>query len=197
MAAINSIPSSAGLIGNAAVVLETNSAAMATDGSRFNFPGSGNEFTVAVWVYPTSFGATRVAVAKWSEGARNWSLRLQNNGVFFVIANSAGTVVTPQAGTNASLNAWALLFGWYDARSGVCCQVNTGTVGVSSCAPDHRTTTTVSLTVGAAYLSGTTPPDLQPFMGRIDAIGIWSRRLTPEERRDLYNSGNGRQWPFE
>ena len=35
------------------------------------------------------------------------------------------------------------------------------------------------------------------FNGQIDEIGIWQRELTESEIQDLYNNGNGLQYPFQ
>ena len=38
--------------------------------------------------------------------------------------------------------------------------------------------------------------DSEPFMGNIDQIAIWNRVLTEQEIQELYNSGNGKAYPF-
>jgi hypothetical protein len=33
------------------------------------------------------------------------------------------------------------------------------------------------------------------FLGKLDAVSVWNRALTAEDVTDLYNSGNGKQYP--
>jgi len=35
----------------------------------------------------------------------------------------------------------------------------------------------------------------EPFLGSIDALNVWSKELTQSEITELYNSGNGKQYP--
>jgi len=43
---------------------------------------------------------------------------------------------------------------------------------------------------------GTSPAGVNPADGKIDEIGIWTRDLSSAEVSELYNSGNGLQYPF-
>jgi len=49
--------------------------------------------------------------------------------------------------------------------------------------------------IGATTASNNTTA-VNFFSGQIDAVGIWNRVLTPTEITELYNSGNGKQYPY-
>ena len=47
--------------------------------------------------------------------------------------------------------------------------------------------------IGANQYNATTYQEF--FQGKLDAVSVWNKELTAEEVTDLYNSGNGKQYP--
>ena len=52
-----------------------------------------------------------------------------------------------------------------------------------------------TLTSIGAYTHGAPSPITSYFNGSIDAFNIWQKALTQTEVTELYNSGNGKQYP--
>jgi hypothetical protein len=48
----------------------------------------------------------------------------------------------------------------------------------------------------AAFGLGRNEDSLAWLDGRLDSVSIWKRMLTAAERTQLYNSGNGLDYPF-
>lgn len=195
----NTVPSSTGLMGNAAVFLQANTPGLARTSEEAFTMSSTQELTVAAWANASSItGANMMLVTKnqAAAGSREWQLRrVPSDRYVFQINDSgnAGATATANNFGDPPLDTNHLVIGFYDSRSGVCVQVNTIAVTVASADPIHKTNV-ITLTIGHSFDSGGLVANF--WHGRIDATGIWKRRLTPQEREELYNAGNGRQAPF-
>lgn len=126
-------------------------------------------------------------------GFSRWSVRLNDAGTISIIArdNSSGNgfLATSAALSNG---VWYHLCATYDSVSdnlilyinGVAVATNTTSKGAFT-----NTDAADQITIGNVN-------NLDYFTGYIDEVGIWSRALTADEVSQLYNSGNGNQYPF-
>lgn len=69
-----------------------------------------------------------------------------------------------------------------------------GSANTAGTGPIVKATLPQSFRIGAH--SSATNVAANQFSGQIDAVGIWSKVLSATEISNLYNSGNGRQYPF-
>lgn len=153
------------------------------------------DFTFAGWVYFDSLVAARGILSK---------ARPQNAGgeyeVFFNTGSSAiswwvrkadnsALVTLDSSGTVFSTATWYWVEVYHDAASNVIgIRINNGTAAETA--------------ITGGVFSGTNAFHLGALngaftmSGRLDEWGFWKRRLTSDERAALYNSGNGKTYPF-
>lgn len=182
----NSVGSTAGKIGNAAVFSVSSSNRLFVASNSDLQPGS-SDFTVSLWVYvdevftPANRGIAGKATAGFS-AVVEWSLGFDGGGTPRFYA--AGTNV---AISSLSSNAWVQLTAWRDGSSGVIgVSTNNGAPQTTSIvsSPTSSGNTTIGFAVRGAFQD-------YYFNGRVDEVGFWKRCLSPAERTQLYNSGNG------
>lgn len=175
----NSVGQATGKVGNAAQFNAASSRYLsAADAAWCSF---GNEsFTVAGWIYLDSAGAEAAVLGKNTE----WRCT--------VTTGRRPRLVLPSTSLSysaaLSLSTWYFVVWQYDAAADLIrIGVNNGTPETAADSTG-ATDGTNELRVGrqgSAY-----------FDGRIDALGIWRRVLSAAEITQLYNSGNGLEYPF-
>jgi len=115
-----------------------------------------------------------------------------NNRIRFGIGNSGGSeqFVEATAFGSPPLNTWFFVVGWHDSVAATLnIQVNNGTVNSVA-----RTLTPFQST-GQFHIGWNTGTTWH-LDGRVDAVGLWKRVLTAQERADLYNGGSGFEYPW-
>ena len=148
---------------------------------------SGGSLSINLWIYMTTAHLTSTANLFGSpttpgfyfpadQGTNQYDLRYYVTGNAF----GDGTVTTYAATT------WYMLT---MVKSGgtVSFYRNGSLLGSSSTGNDATTSST-------QYIGG--DPSSEPFPGRIDEVGYWSRAITTGEITTLYNSGTGKTYPF-
>ncbi len=196
---VNFVTSAVGRVGNAANFDETNRYLSIPDNPSLS---TGDvDFTIAAWVYINSLPTTSFQdyVGKFDAASNNREYLLlyyYSAKKFAFSVSSDGTNPNTKTVTVSSPNPplasnWYFLVAWHNSINNTLnLQVNNGkpqTLSYSSGVFDS----TAPFTIGKRY-SGPTA-----YMnGRIDAVGFWKRVLTSSERTELYNSGNGLEYPF-
>lgn len=89
--------------------------------------------------------------------------------------------------TSVSTSVWTHIAGTYD---GTTLQVYVNGVAGTS------TTDSGTGSAGSTYTSLGSRNTVAFYSGMVDEVGLWSRAITSGEVTTLYNSGNGRQYPF-
>lgn len=152
-------------------------------------------FWVNVTTAPTSGNAAYLFFNDFSDG----NSRVTYN-------NSGGTLqIQIQRGSggflNTATNNYTLTTGtWFHvvftyAGSGT----GTGKLYVNGSLQSNQLTSTSTTGggIGPEFAIALRKNDLSlPFSGKVDEFGVWSRELTSDEVTQLYNSGNGVQYPF-
>jgi hypothetical protein len=188
--------------------LTNNGATYTTSGKingAYNFDGnndylsrnsflSGQSFSFSVWVkfdtLAESTGINSIIGYRIDTGNFNWKfITVSNAGVAtFYIRAGAGTLYAVTGTTTITTGNWFHIVGTFD-----------GTVGklyINNNLEDTETGTPG--TFGATGIAiGTQLGRLTDYTdGIIDEVGVWTRALTAAEVTELYNSGNGLQYPF-
>ena len=176
------VGTAAGRVGTSRV-MSTGNYLSAASASAYDY-STGQAFTVAAWAYPTSKKAFGMVVAK----DNSWVLRMDSLGTGWEFTDT----VNPGARTPgvATLNAWHLLVARYDPSVGMgefSLSVNGG--ASTGNAPAFPLGSIKVVQFGAR-------DGANPFFGRVDEVGIWSRLLTAAEETTLYNAGAGTTYPF-
>lgn len=148
---------------------------------------SSSSFTVAGWIKPSTLNANRrrTIISKLGYSISIGSL----NDLAFSVQNSNGgeayiSVSLPTA------NIWYFFIADYNTSTKkISLQLNNGTPTTGDCIPGNFSSSSI-------FYIGCLDPTTNQLDGSVDAIGIWSKVLTVEEKTYLYNSGNGIEFPF-
>lgn len=141
-----------------------------------------SRFSVAAWVYPTSFADYRTIICRGNGANRNYEIDLeQTTGKMRVIftdgSNSFRTLI---GNTGLTLNKWTHIIGTFDGAT-LAAYVNGIVDGnvTAAFAPDVSTIWVLRIgsLLGANY-----------FAGNIAEVRLFNRALAPQEVRDLYAS---------
>jgi RHS repeat-associated protein len=150
-------------------------------------------FTTTGWIY---FNDVSASIGMWGAGIAHssnifnqaWSLVLDATHFKISFLISDGTNYNFNESTVApSVGQWYFVAAWYDADVGKSyIQINDGTphefTGVGPTDRDFE------LVIGRSYGYW--------LDGRAQAVGVWDRVLTDDERAALYNGSDGLQYPF-
>ena len=191
----NSVTSTTGKIGDAAVT--TNTRFLSRAGTAFQFAGV--DFTISAWANPTTLvGANALGrcVCRCSNGdaTGDWILGVTaDGGVSGYHWKSAGTDATGRHITTTtalvSLTTWTHVV--FRRSSGT---YTIWTNGVSRVFTDATSSSGFGnvgyqmgrMAAGAGFA----------WEGALDETGIWNRGITDAEVASLYNAGAGNQYPF-
>lgn len=160
-------------------------------GEAFNFSSS---FTITGWVrLNATTSQTIFAKTAAVNGNRSYILRHNNasNNLEWSLSNSTGTSYTTLTvdATTIATNTWYFfVVGWDSVNSETFGSLNAGTISTATRGIINQSN--AAFTIGQGNFTGTT---LEPLNGRVDAMGVWSKRLNQGEIDALYNSGDGRE----
>lgn len=187
-----------GIIGSAISVAATSLQTVSIASNTSLRIAASESMTICAWVYRTSNPATAARpVAKADSGGGGileYALAYvaSSTKMRFTVNDSTGLHQTSVDSTTvAALNTWYFTCGWLDNPNNlIWVQVNNDTPVSAAFSFDIFSGTGPFIiggqnTVGAFY-----------WTGRVDAVTLWRRLLTAEERTYAYNGGVGRQWPF-
>ena len=153
------------------------------------------DFTIACWVYLTDKTTRQMIVTKDDDtaGSREYILSYDQAGdrFRFQVGISGDDVSTLDAVANTfgspSTATWYCLIAGYDTAT------QKAFISVNDGALDQSGTGTPQTSGGAQFRIGAREYASfeEHLNGRIDAVHIWKRVLTTDERTEFYNSGNG------
>jgi hypothetical protein len=184
----NTVGYAGGLLGNAASFVAANSEYLSNAGTNLRVA----DWTIAMWVYSTSWAGGYGAASIWqsTNNDRCWRLAIVGSGVILQ-ASADGTFGGSVSATKSiTLNTST----WYFVTAGV----SGTTVWANVNASGTRGTNTMA---GAMYTSNTQSfflgrSDSAYFNGLMDHVSFFYDELTPAEETTLYNGGSPLAYPF-
>jgi hypothetical protein len=172
------------------------------------------DFSISVWVYPTA-GTPQAILDNlaYSNGTvyKGWQLDINNisgaqSGIitFSFAQGPAGNAYTGWEFRTTSLtnNAWNhIVIKRVDGVNTYCWVNNISQSYVLFGIGANITTnptyhTTQYVTIGSNKLLSGAVGSLMKNGSKVDGVTVWNRALTDNERTELYNSGNAKQYPF-
>lgn len=153
--------------------------------------GSDTPYTCALWVKPTTgvvSGSEIIAKGATSRTFCEFILTIRTSDCQFYIGNGSTNINVN--GPNLTRDAWSFIVFYHDPDANtIGISVNNAAATTTSWSGGTLNDGAGALTVGVGY-AGT------EFQGSIDEIGYWKRVLSSDECTTLYNSGNGKTYPF-
>lgn len=175
-----------GKIGTSYSFSSQNCRTPADDSTGLN---NANYISVSMWIYSTaspSYGTLITRTADSSSHNQFWFGLIGGNKLSFSTDNNTDKDQT----TTFSQNTWVHVGVTFDAvNDSVNLYVNGRPVnhfGGAAISPLLALTT--ALRIGSDGSNN--------FAGKIDEVGIWHRKLSAAEMLEVYNSGNGKTYPF-
>lgn len=159
-------------------------------GDAFNDELDGNDFTISVWVYPTSNDLAGVFVSKPAADSHTGIWWTNGKAQLTIDTGADGSGTSTTTTSTKSLNEWHHIAATYDVSTGLADLWIDGVkerVGANMGVESIVTGTTVFGRKGAASQNY--------FTGSIDEAGIWDRIFTDIEIKRLYNNGVGSTYP--
>lgn len=153
------------------------------------------DFAFALWVQLESKTANMNILSKsGGAGAREYSIAyILSVDRFRFTVSADGTASVNVDANNFGIPAtatWYFIVAWHDAAANtINIKINDGTVNSTA-----HTTGVFNST--ALFALGASSVPSSYFDGLIDAVYFWKRVLTADEITALYNSGNGKDYPF-
>ena len=128
---------------------------------------------------------------------------LQDNKIkFFLDINSGYANIGIQTVNTISINTWYNVVFVVDRTDKLKIYLNGTRQTVTNTGPENNLTPYTSTNFNTnnpfrigAYTDSNNVTALPSFNGKIDAFNVWNRVLTQSEITELYNSGNGKQYP--
>lgn len=186
----NTVTQGDGLIGKAAVFVESNSEYLSVPDHPFLAGGS--EMTVTAWVNLASTPGSYYALVSKAGASSEWLLSCYDSPnvvwSFEAVDTLSSFVAAEITGSGVNAGVWAFLVGAVGAGQ-LILRLNDNQNASSTFSNPVRTTSD-PFTIGAdGIASGASNASIQN-------VGFWQRRLTPPEITWLYNAGRGRAYPF-
>lgn len=195
LAPTNAPGNAAGKIGNAVQLVAASTQYLSVTANALGFGTS--SFTVGLWVYLDS-NPTQLWMGHGNGGGAGFSWALQYvtpavDRFDFYVGDNLGASALVRANNFGAvpLSTWLCIVAWKDtANSLIGIQINNGTPDTAAFAPN-------SGALAGALTLGIFPSLLiQPADGRADAVALWGRALTADERTEFYSAGAGKEYPF-
>jgi hypothetical protein len=193
-----------GKVGNAFQFNGTNSYVDCGD----NFDLGLSSWTYSFWTIPTSLSGLRTFFSKSVYGPMDGRFYAFANGDLFTVGMQVATVggtpniIEIRANSNVIPTSWTMMTIVFDRSDKIKCYFNgnqiamTTITGTNNLSPYSAINynTSAPFRIGAyTAFDGVTP--MLFAQNKMDAFNIWNRALTQSEITELYNSGNGKQYP--
>lgn len=190
----NAVGTAAGKVGTARD-FERDSSQYFTTASNASLQIGTSAFTFAAWVKLESLVQTWFIGKDDASSNREYALIYDGGFAVFITTNgtNGGMVFLPSTMGTPSLGVWYFVVFGRETSPGpnrIFLQVNNGTENTAGMA-GNVFSGSAPFRIGAC---GAAP--LNTHDGLLDEIGFWKRVLTSDERTELYNSGNGKTYPF-
>lgn len=182
-----------GKIGNAVTLNGSSQYLYAASNSAFDFTST---MSISCWIKCTGgAGTTRTIISKpigstWVPTYFRYIIRIENSNELYFYLSSSQVATTSTSGSFGADSTWKHVVCTYDGT--------TQKVYVDGTLSAQNTVTTAISTSSEPFVIGSRNASAagEYFTGQIDELGLWSRAITSDEVTQLYNSGNGRTYPF-
>jgi hypothetical protein len=155
--------------------------------------GADQDLSIALWVNSVSHGAAANLVHKSLGWIQPELCEYQVYSHFGITRFQVGTGAANAevSGDTLSDGVWMFIVAWYSsADQKVYIQCDNGTPVEAAWTGGTQSSSGAGFSIGGADVGG------GHFNGSIDSVSFWKRVLTSQERTDLYNGGNGLDYPF-
>jgi len=194
---------SSGISGNAFTFNGTNAYVSLPNDSLNSTVG--NDFSISLWVNFTST-SNQGLITNFTNPSVNiytgWDLRLISGLPTFNLWNNSESPVIVQ-GSSISVNNWYHIVITRKKGSRSRIYMNGSLVQSNSNTSDPIISSTYYPNIGHFQYLSTNGANTATYHGlymasgsKIDSVNIWTKELTTDEVTQLYNSGNGVQYPF-
>lgn len=185
----NTTGQAAGKLGNAALFVAANQESLSS-GDNADLSMGDIDFTIAGWVYFTTTAFAGLA-GKWGPGpVLEYLVYFDGTNIRFHVSANGGSNVSVANSHTISAGVWYFFVAWHDSVA------NTINLSVNNNTPASVSHSGGVFNGDAAFCLGRNEEGLSWLNGRLDSVSIWKRLLTAAERTQLYNSGNGLDYPF-
>jgi hypothetical protein len=147
------------------------------------------DFTIAGWVRFDALTGTGL-VGKWGAASMEYLVYFDGTNLRFHVSHNGTANVSVVNSAAIAANTWHFFVAWHDAAA------DTINISVDNNAAASAAHSTGVYDGDAALFLGRNEEGLTYLSGRLDSVSIWKRLLTAAERAQLYNSGNGLDYPF-
>jgi len=158
--------------------------------------GAGTEMSVSYWVYSRTLSqSTHAGVFFHADSANGdqptWGAQMENGDDWYCYCNTVNANYSSTTNIQLPLNAWTHMVQVYNVTDGKCYFYQNGSLVYTLTCNNSGLKAQTTKWKGLMQKSSG-----RSFNGILDEIGIWSRALTAVEVGQLYNSGDGLQYPF-
>ena len=158
--------------------------------NNFNFTG---DFSISCWFKTSTVSGNQMIFSNlmYNGGARKgYYIALVGGAVEVMLANQPSSTQLIATTSVISINTWYNIV--LVRESGVVKIYLNGTLLITDTNAISLSYITTTPSIGA-YTNGVTT--IWHFNGIVDALNVWQKSLTQSEITELYNSGNGKQYP--
>lgn len=186
---VNTVGYESGKIGNAASFVSANSEALRYAPVTPDGLWPSSSFTISMWIKAASMGDGKVYLASIGNN-NNGGIGIQNAAGKMYCFVKDGTTSTGICSISGVAGAWFNLIYKYDASAGKCYAIVNNGTPIEAAASGYNAPTFAGTEweLSTASASGCN--------ASIDLVGVWHRALTADEITELYNSGDGKSYPF-
>ncbi len=190
--AMGGLTYAAGKIGNAFVGNGTN-AYVSLPNNSLKLTG---DFSFSLWFNASALSGFQSLIGNytWESSTfdRGFQLLLNNAGMAFRIFGSSS--ITLSASGTFTTNVWNHVVVTRKASTGTKIYVNGSLSNSNTSIIDPIYAATHYGSIGASKYNSTSVEYY--FNGKMDAVNFWQKELSASNVTELYNSGNGKQYPF-
>ena len=184
-----------GKIGTAFTFNGTN-AYVSLPNNSLNFTG---DFSISLWVYLTSFPGEQSPISNYYEpspssgGSKGWMIYISGTSLYWIVCGSSQ--VNLITSISSFQNTWKQITITF--KNGVGSKIyfdgSLVTSNSSAITPIYNSTQTPF--IGKYQYGNGSSFGYMSSNSKVDALNVWNKELTASEITELYNSGNGKQYP--
>ena len=159
------------------------------------------DFSISVWSnFQGISGVVQSLISNLTSNGSNafgFLMYYYNHDLTFQISNNSGNTLLAY-NTSALVNSWKNIVVTRKASTGTKIYIDGVLVASNLDTRNPSYAATMTPSIGAANYGPTYSNLVQYYCGnntKLDEIGVWNKELTATEVTELYNSGNGKQYP--
>ena len=184
LATNGTVTQSTGNVSNGIAISNTASYIGSSSSSNFHING---DKTFCGWFKWSDNSHQNVLISKFAGASIDYLIfKVSLDNIRFRLDTNV-TSYNLTSTTSVSINTWYFVACWVNfSTSKMYIQINNGTIDEVTYSGTPKTVNSFSIHDSATSTTNC----------NIDEVGVWSRILTTSELTSLYNSGNGKTYPF-